>query len=179
MKRRLLLWGLALLVVIAVATPFLFAVPAMPDRGTGLPSTRVTRGPLKLTVYATGEIRAGRTATLVVPPAGGMLRLVTMLSTGTHVKAGDVVFEIDPADQEFALEQAKSEMAEAEQQIVKTRADSAVQPDRPCVPRESSLMVVVTCLSMWKADNTGGPSDTAKEGDGGAPASRSVRAPSG
>jgi len=126
-KRRLLLWGLALLVVIAVATPFLFAVPAMPDRGTGLPSTRVTRGPLKLTVYATGEIRAGRTATLVVPPAGGMLRLVTLLPTGTHVKTGEVVFEIDPADQEFALEQAKSEMAEAEQQIVKTKADSAVQ----------------------------------------------------
>ena len=127
MKRRLLLGGLALLVVVAVATPFLFAVPAMPDRGTGLPSTRVTRGPLKLTVYATGEIRAGRTATLVVPPAGGMLRLVTLLPTGTRVKTGEVVFEIDPADQEFALEQAKSEMAEAEQQIVKTRADSAVQ----------------------------------------------------
>ena len=88
MKRRLLLWGLALLVVIAVATPFLFAFPAMPDRGTGLPSTRVTRDPLKLTVYATGEIRAGRTATLVVPPAGGMLRLVTLLPTGTHVKTG-------------------------------------------------------------------------------------------
>jgi len=40
-------------------------------------------------------------------------------------------------------------------------------------------MVVVTCLGTWKADNTGGPSDTAKEGDGGAPACRSVRAPSG
>ena len=56
-----------------------------------------------------------------------MLRLVTLLPTGTRVKSGEVVFEIDPADQEFALEQAKSEMAEAEQQIVKTRADSAVQ----------------------------------------------------
>jgi HlyD family secretion protein len=126
--RRTLIWVAAGLAVIAAASPFLFAVPERPDRGTDLlPTTRVTRGPLKLTVYANGEIRAGRTATLVVPPAGGTLRLVTLVSTGNSVKTGDIVFEIDPADQEFALEQAKSEMAEAEQQIVKTKADSAVQ----------------------------------------------------
>ena len=127
MKRRAWLWGAAGLVTVAVASPFLFAVPSLPDSGTGLPTTRIVRGPLKLTVYATGEVRAGRTATLVVPQAGGTLRLVTLVPTGTNVKAGDVVFEIDPADQQFALEQAKSEMAEAEQQIVKTKADSAVQ----------------------------------------------------
>lgn len=127
MKRRALIWGIAGLVVVAAATPFLFAVPSLPDRGDAVPSTKITRGPLKLTVYATGEIRAGRTATLVAPPAGGQLRLVTMLTTGTNVKAGEIVFEIDPADQEFALEQARSQMAEAEQQIVKLKADTAVQ----------------------------------------------------
>jgi multidrug resistance efflux pump len=126
-KRRALLWGAAGLVTVAAATPFLFAVPSLPDSGNGLPTTRIVRGPLKLTVYATGEVRAGRTATLVVPQAGGTLRLVKLVPTGTSVKAGDVVFEIDPADQEFALAQAKSEMAEAEQQIVKTKADSDVQ----------------------------------------------------
>jgi HlyD family secretion protein len=126
-KRRVLLWCAAGLVVVAAASPFLFAVPALPERTNELPTTRIGRAPLKLTVYATGEIRAGRTATLVAPPAGGTLRLVTLRPTGTNVKAGDIVFEIDPADQEFALAQAKSEMAEAEQQIVKTRADSAVQ----------------------------------------------------
>lgn len=127
MRRRALVWGIAGLAVVAAATPFLFAVPSLPDRGETVPSTRITRAPLKLTVYATGEIRAGRTATLVAPPAGGQLRLVTMLTTGSNVKAGEVVFEIDPADQEFALEQAKSQMAEAEQQIVKLKADTAVQ----------------------------------------------------
>jgi HlyD family secretion protein len=126
-KRRALLWGGAGLVTVAAATPFLFAVPSLPDAGNGLPTTRIVRGPLKLTVYATGEVRAGRTATLVVPQAGGTLRLVKLVPTGSSVKTGDVVFEIDPADQEFALEQAKSEMAEAEQQIVKTKADSDVQ----------------------------------------------------
>ena len=127
MKRRPLIWAAAGLAVMAAATPFLFAVPTLPERGNALPSTRITRTPLKLTVYATGEVRAGRTATLVVPPAGGTLRLVRLLSTGTSVKAGEIVFELDPADQEFALAQAKSEMAEAEQQIVKLKADTAVQ----------------------------------------------------
>jgi multidrug resistance efflux pump len=127
MKRRALLWAAGGLAVIAAASTFLFAVPTLPERGNDLPSTRITRAPLKLTVYATGEIRAGRTATLVVPPAGGTLRLVKLLTTGTNAKAGDVVFEIDPADQEFVLAQAKSEMAEAEQQILKLKADTAVQ----------------------------------------------------
>ena len=125
--RRPLLWLAAGVVVAAAVSPFLFAVPALPDRGNQLPTTTIARSPLKLTVYANGEVRAGRTATLVAPPAGGTLRLVTLRPTGTNVKAGDVVFEIDPADQEFALAQARSEMAEAEQQIVKTKADSAVQ----------------------------------------------------
>src|SRR5207237_7310051 len=103
------------------------AVPALPDRKPDIPSTRVVRGPLKLTVYATGELRAGRTATLVAPPAGGTLRLVKLVPTGASVKKDEVVFEIDPSGQEFALAQAKSEVAEAEQQIVKMKADTAVK----------------------------------------------------
>jgi len=107
MKRRQLIFGVAGLVVVAAASTFLFAVPSLPECGSnGLPTTRIVRAPLKLTVYANGEVRAGRTATLVVPPAGGTLRLVTLLTTGTPVKAGEVVFEIDPADQVFALEHA-------------------------------------------------------------------------
>lgn len=127
MKGGRMLWGAAVIVVLAIGATIALAVPALPDRKPDIPSTRVVRGPLKLTAYATGELRAGRTATLVAPPAGGTLRLVKLLPTGTSVKAGEVVFEIDPADQEFALAQAKSELAEAEQQIVKMKADTAVK----------------------------------------------------
>jgi HlyD family secretion protein len=52
---------------------------------------------------------------------------VTLIPTGTPIKSGDPVVEFDPADQQYALEQAKSELAEAEQEIVKMRADAAVQ----------------------------------------------------
>ena len=129
MRRRHILWTVGVVGVIAVGATFVRALPQLPasSRTGDLPTTRVVKGPLKLTVYATGELRAGRTATLVAPPAGGQLRLVKLLSTGTAVKPGEPVFEIDPADQEYQLHQAESEVAEAEQQIVKMKADAAVQ----------------------------------------------------
>jgi HlyD family secretion protein len=119
---------LAVTGILAVGAALAVAVPRLPDRGGAtVPTARVVKGPLKLTVHASGELRAGRTLTLVTPPVGGMLRIVHMLPTGTMVKAGDVVMEFDPADQQYALEQAKAEMAEADHGIVKMKADAAVQ----------------------------------------------------
>lgn len=127
MKRPHLARTVAILFVIGLATAIAVAVPRLPSGDPATPSARVTKGPLKLTVHATGELRAGRTMTLVAPAVGGMLRIVRMVPTGVPVKAGDLVMEFDPADQVYALEQAKSELAEAEQAIVKLNADAAVQ----------------------------------------------------
>ena len=132
MKRRAWLSLLALAVVAAGAA-LVMAVPTLPERGRGVPTARVTKGPLKLTVHANGELRAGRTMTLVTPPVGGMLRIVRLVQTGMPVKAGETVVEFDPADQQYALEQAKSELAEAEQEIVKMKADAAVQTAQDAV----------------------------------------------
>ena len=126
MKRRVLLPLVAVGIVAAVAAAAV-AVPGLPARRDPVPTARVTKGPLKVTVHATGELRAGRTVTMVTPPVGGMLRIVTLVQTGMPVKAGDIVVEFDPADQQYALEQAKSELDEAEQTIVKMKADAAVQ----------------------------------------------------
>jgi HlyD family secretion protein len=126
MKGRMRL-ATAVIVVLVLGTAFALAVPRLPERTASVPTARVVQGPLKLTVHASGELRAGRTVTLVTPPVGGMLRIVHMVPTGTLVKAGDVVVEFDPADQQYALEQAKSEMDEAEQGILKMKADAAVQ----------------------------------------------------
>lgn len=126
MSRRVLL-PLVAIVIVGAAAAAAVAVPRLPARRDTVPTARVTKGPLKLTVHATGELRAGRTVTMVTPPVGGMLRIVTLVQTGVPVKAGDVVVEFDPADQQYALEQAKSELDEAEQAIVKMKADAAVQ----------------------------------------------------
>jgi multidrug efflux pump subunit AcrA (membrane-fusion protein) len=113
--------------VVAIGAAMIVAVPKLPDRGATIPTARVARTPLKLTVHATGELRAGRTMSLAAPPVGGTLRIIKLVQTGIPVRANDVVVEFDPADQQFALEQAKSELAEAEQEIVKMKADAAVQ----------------------------------------------------
>jgi HlyD family secretion protein len=127
MTRRRLVWALAIVAAAGVGAAFVFAMPRLPDRGTGVPTARVTKGSLNLTVHATGDLRAGRTMTLMAPPVGGMLRAVHMVTTGMAVKSGDVVVEFDPADQQFALNQAKTEVEEASQEIVKMKADAAAQ----------------------------------------------------
>jgi multidrug efflux pump subunit AcrA (membrane-fusion protein) len=126
MRRRVVLPVIAL-GVIAAAAAAAVAVPTLPARRNAVPTARVAKSALKLTVHATGELRAGRTVTLVTPPVGGMLRIVKLVSTGMPIKAGETVVEFDPADQQYAFEQARSELGEAEQGIVKMKADAAVQ----------------------------------------------------
>ncbi len=123
---RRAIWGAAGVVVAIVAVTFATGAPVLPERRSSVPTAKVVRGPLKLTVYATGELRAGRTVGLMAPPAGGSLRILKLLPTGTAVKKDDVVLEFDPADQQFAVEQAKSDLDEAKQAIVKMNADNAV-----------------------------------------------------
>jgi HlyD family secretion protein len=95
--------------------------------GPLVPTTRITRGPLELSVHATGEVRAAKSAMLPAPSVGGTLRILKIASTGTTVKAGDTIVELDPTEQVYSLEQARSELQQAEQEIVKRKADAAVQ----------------------------------------------------
>jgi hypothetical protein len=98
--------------------------------GTASPTVateRVTRGPMSLDVYLEGELRASKLIAIAAPSVGGTLRILSMLETGDEVVAGDVVMEFDPAEQQFALEQALSEVEESEQEIRKREADIAVQ----------------------------------------------------
>jgi multidrug resistance efflux pump len=125
-KRRVI-WAVVFLAVLGVGAVIAMALPDMPERGRTIPTTRVTRGTLSLTVHGQGDLRAGRTTTLVAPAVGGMLRVVSMLQTGMAVKQGDVIVEFDPTDQQFAVEQARTEVAEADQEIVKMKADAVAQ----------------------------------------------------
>ncbi|MGE5361458.1 MAG: efflux RND transporter periplasmic adaptor subunit [Bacteroidales bacterium] len=89
----------------------------------GVPTSRVTRGSLKLDVWAKGEFRASRVVSLAAPASGSSLRLVKLVGTGAAVRAGDVVMEFDPAEQHYALEQALMDLAEAEQNVARSRAE--------------------------------------------------------
>ncbi len=129
-RRRRMLAGLLALAALAVlaalstrATLARFRAPELV-----IPTARVKRGDLALIVNARGQLRPARTAMLMAPSGvSGQLEIVSIAKTGTRIKAGDGVIQFDPSDQQYKLEQARSQLQEAEQNIIKARADATVQ----------------------------------------------------
>ena len=78
-------------------------------------------------MHTLGELGPRRSIILSAPPTDGMLQLVTLLPAGSLVKEGTLVLAFDPAEQQYKLEQARSELEEAEQELVKLDADAKVQ----------------------------------------------------
>jgi len=125
-KRTRIRFGIAILAVIVVGVGIAGSVARLRGPEASLPTTKVVRGNVDPKVYANGELRTPNSALLMAPPVGGTLQIVTLAKTGAMVKPGDIVLEFDPSEQEYSLEQAHSQLAQAEQQITKTKADGAV-----------------------------------------------------
>ncbi len=99
----------------------------LPAKSDEIPLAEVKRGEIDLEVHATGELRASHSIMLVAPAVGGdALQITHLVRTGQLVKKGDVVFEFDPSEQHYKLEQNHSELLQAEQEITKAKADAAV-----------------------------------------------------
>jgi len=95
--------------------------------GDDIPTALVKRGDLDMQVLASGELRASKSEILTAPPiGGGALQITHLLHTGATVKKGDLVMEFDPGEQHYKLDQNRSELLQAEQEITKARADAAV-----------------------------------------------------
>jgi HlyD family secretion protein len=95
---------------------------------TNIPTARVRQGNLRLDVRTTGELQTGQNVTLFAPPvAGGTLQIVHLASDGTQVKAGDVVLQFDPSEQEYNLEKNRSDLEQGEQEMAKAKAQADVQ----------------------------------------------------
>ena len=124
MRRRAVLWTTAVLVLILAGATWARVAPAGPRQ---VPLARVQRGTVQVTVHANGELRASRALQVSVPPAGGSMTIVQIASSGSALKAGDLIVEFDPSEQEFALEQAQFDLQLAEQEMAKAEAESAVQ----------------------------------------------------
>jgi multidrug resistance efflux pump len=93
-----------------------------------IPTTTVKEVDLQLKVFTTGQLKTSQSRAITAPPiAGGTLQIVTLARGGTQVHTGDVVLEFDPSQQEYNLGQNRSDLLQAEQEIVKAKADAAVQ----------------------------------------------------
>jgi HlyD family secretion protein len=117
--------------VIALVSIALFAgvrQSRFTPNGSEIPVAEVKRGDLDLKIYTTGELRVSHSSMLTAPPvAGGALQITHLLRTGTPVKKDDVVVQFDTSEQQYKVEQSRSEMLQAEQEIIKAKADAAVQ----------------------------------------------------
>jgi HlyD family secretion protein len=126
MRRRLLVLAavLAVLAAIAWGAVRIVARVTASTAAVELPTTRVKRGRVTITVAARGELQGGNSEMLTVPQTGGNTVAITYLrEPGELVEAGDVVVQFDTTQQEYNLREAEADLAEAGQQVIKAEAD--------------------------------------------------------
>ena len=127
MKKKWMRAGFALAAVLLLGLGIAFSLQQLRPAARTLPTTRVQRGTLELDINTVGELHSPHSSMVVAPSVSGTLQIIHLLKTGMAVKAGETVVEFDPSEQEFNLEQSRSQLAEAEQEITKARADAEVK----------------------------------------------------
>ena len=127
-SQRAITWALVAVVLCAVVGVVAAVRRGSPAAtGDDIPTGLAKRGDLDMKVYVNGELRASHSEMLTAPPiGGGALQITHLLHTGTAVKKGDLVMEFDPSEQRYKLDQNRSELMQADQEITKARADAAV-----------------------------------------------------
>ena len=127
-SRKAITWAVAAVVLCAVVGVVAAVHRVGPSMGsTDVPTGWVQRGDLDMKVLVTGELKASHSEMLTAPPiGGGSLQITHLLHTGSVVKKGDLVMEFDPSEQRYKLDQNRSELLQAEQEITKAKADAAV-----------------------------------------------------
>jgi HlyD family secretion protein len=93
-----------------------------------IPTAKVTEVDLQLKVFTKGALHTEQSRGISAPPiAGGTLQIIQLAAAGTRVHTGDVLLEFDPSQQEYNRAQNRSDLEQADQEIVKAKADAAVQ----------------------------------------------------
>ncbi len=93
------------------------------SKDVAIPTAKVERGNLALTIAARGELRGRNPEVLTAPMMGGAeMHLTFLRRTGEAVKPGDVVVQFDTTEQEYKLKEAQADLAEAEQHLLQAKA---------------------------------------------------------
>ena len=93
-----------------------------------IPTATVKEVDLQIKVFTKGALHTEQSRVISAPPiAGGTLQIIQLAAAGAQVHSGDVVLEFDPSQQEYNLAQNRSDLEQADQEIVKAKADAAVQ----------------------------------------------------
>ena len=93
-----------------------------------IPTATVKEADVQLKVLTTGALRTKESKVIAAPAiGGGILQIIKLARFGAPAHKGEVVLEFDPSEQEYNLAQNRSDFQQAEQEIVKAKADAAVQ----------------------------------------------------
>jgi HlyD family secretion protein len=129
--RNMLLWLVPALAVAGLAwggARLYRSLNVSPSAAT--PTTRVKRGDLALTVTAKAELRGGNSEEVAAPMTGeGEMHIRFLRKAGEVVNEGDVVLELDTTEQAYKQKEAEADLAEAEQQVIKAKADGEAQQE--------------------------------------------------
>jgi multidrug resistance efflux pump len=125
MKKRLIISVLVIAVLAALAWGGMRVIQlTAPEDRNEIPTTRVRKGKVTISVSARGELQGGNSEVLTAPMVGGDLPITSLKEPGEMVKPGDVVVEFDTTAQDYNLREAQADLAEAEQQVIKAEADA-------------------------------------------------------
>ena len=124
MKVRIAVFAVLLAVLGALAWGAMRLVKAATATATvEVPSTKVRKGTVSISVAARGELQGGNAEMIVVPPTGADSTAVTSLrAPGEMVEKGDTVVEFDTTLQDYTLREAEADLAEADQQVIQAQA---------------------------------------------------------
>lgn len=127
-RRRIGIWIVTGSLVVAGVGGVIAMNRARPLSSTDpIPVAVVKRGDVEIQVHASGELSASHSVMLAAPSVGGdALQITHLAQTGDAVKKGDIAIEFDPSEQHYKLEQNHSELLQAEQEIIKAKADAQV-----------------------------------------------------
>ncbi|HEX4168164.1 MAG TPA: efflux RND transporter periplasmic adaptor subunit [Bryobacteraceae bacterium] len=118
------------LLVAAAAYVGVRSYRSLKSEKAAVPTVRVQRGDLNLTITAKGELRGQNPEVLAAPMTGGSeLHLTYLAKSGTPVKEGEVVVRFDTAEQEYKLKEAEADLAEAQQHILQAQATQEAQDE--------------------------------------------------
>ncbi len=142
------------------------APPRLPEenRGALVETLLVTKGDYRVEVAATGTVQASQEITVSPQVSGLVTFLDPRLHAGGFFKAGEKLFEIEPADYRLALEKARANLAKTELDLssVESRARVArrewemlkkadSEPPSPLVLYEPQLKEAQANLSSSRA----------------------------
>jgi HlyD family secretion protein len=127
-KSRLGIWALlGVLLVAGVGAVIAMNRTRPVSNSDAIPLAMVKYGDVNIAVHARGELSANQSTMLAAPTVGGdSLQITRLPQTGDRVKKGDLIIEFDPSEQHYKLEQNRSELLQAEQEITKAKADALV-----------------------------------------------------